>query len=63
MDENEWKLITEDYVERMRIAKIEGIENEKKELIDLFKRMETKDYDRMLKYGKLPEKIIKIIDF
>jgi DNA polymerase elongation subunit (family B) len=63
IDENEWKLITEDYIERMRIAKIDGIENEKKELIDLFKRMETKDYDRVSKYGKLPDKIIKIIDF
>ena len=45
----------------MRIAKIEGIADEKKELISLFKRMEVKDYNRIKNYGKLPIQIDNLI--
>ena len=40
MEENKLSEITEDYLEIMRIAKIEGIADEKKELVNLFKRMD-----------------------
>jgi DNA polymerase elongation subunit (family B) len=59
---DDWSEITEDYLERMRIAKIEGIRDEKKILVNLFKRMEVKDYDRLSKYGKLPIEIESVID-
>lgn len=62
MDEDEWLEITKDYLERMRIAKIEGIEHEKRELINLFKRMEIKDYKRISNYGKFPIQIDNLID-
>jgi hypothetical protein len=61
IEENKWSEITEDYLERMRIAKIEGIADEKKELISLFKRMEVKDYNRIKNYGKLPIQIDNLI--
>lgn len=62
MSEEEWLIITEDYIERMRIAKENGIRDEKKELINLFKRLEVKDYNRMRNYGKLPLAIDNLID-
>ena len=62
ISEDEWFEITKDYLERMVIAKIEGIEHEKRELIDLFKRMEIKDYKRISNYGKFPIQIDNLID-
>jgi DNA polymerase elongation subunit (family B) len=62
ISEDEWSEITKDYLERMVIAKIEGIEHEKRELINLFKRMEIKDYKRISNYGKFPIQIDNIID-
>jgi len=62
MEEDKWSEMTSDYLERMRIAKIEGIKQEKRDLINLFKRMEVKDYDRLGKYGKLPIEIESLID-
>jgi hypothetical protein len=41
MEEDKWSEMTEDYLERMRIARIDGIKYEKKELTNLFKRMEV----------------------
>jgi hypothetical protein len=63
MDEQDWKNITEDYIERMRIAKENGIRDEIKEIINLFKRLEVKDYNRIRNYGKLPLAIDALIDF
>lgn len=62
ISEDEWSEITKDYLERMVIAKIEGIEHEKRELINLFKRMEIKDYKRISNYGKFPLQIDNLID-
>jgi DNA polymerase elongation subunit (family B) len=62
ISEDEWFEITKDYLERMVIAKIEGIEHEKRELINLFKRMEIKDYKRISNYGKFPIQIDNLID-
>jgi DNA polymerase elongation subunit (family B) len=62
ISEDEWSEITKDYLERMVIAKIEGIEHEKRELINLFKRMEIKDYKRISNYGKFPIQIDNLID-
>jgi DNA polymerase elongation subunit (family B) len=63
MDEDTWKNISDDYIERMRIAKENGVRDEKKELINLFKRLEVKDYKRIRNYGKLPLNIDSLIDF
>jgi hypothetical protein len=62
MSEEEWSIITGDYIERMRVAKENGIRDEKKELINLFKRLEVKDYNRIRNYGKLPLSIDNLID-
>jgi len=62
MEEDKWKIISEDYVERMRIAKIEGVKQEKKDLTNILKRLEVKDYDKMVKYGKLPTTVLNIVD-
>jgi hypothetical protein len=61
IEEDKWLEMTEDYVERMRIAKEEGIESEKKEVLDLLKRLEVNDYKRMKNYNKLPIKLDSLI--
>jgi hypothetical protein len=62
IDEDDWKLIIEDYIERMRIAKEDGVKYEKKEVTNILKRLEVKDYDRMKTYGKLPKNLESIVD-
>ena len=61
IEEDKWLEMTEDYVERMRIAKEEGIKSEKKEVLDLLKRLEVNDYKRMKNYNKLPIKLDSLI--
>jgi DNA polymerase elongation subunit (family B) len=61
MEESEWLGITNDYVERTRIAKEEGIKHEKKEVLELLKRLEVKDYKRMKNYNKLPIKLDSLV--
>jgi len=46
----------------MRIAKEEGIKEEKIEVLNLLKRMETSDYHKMINYNKLPLKLESIIE-
>jgi DNA polymerase elongation subunit (family B) len=62
INEGDWLLLTEDYIERMRIAKEEGIKEEKKEVLNLLKRMETSDYHKMINYNKLPLRLESIIE-
>ena len=62
IEESDWVILSEDYIERMRIAKEEGIKEEKREVLNILKRMETSDYHRMINYNKLPLKLEAIID-
>jgi hypothetical protein len=62
IDDADWSLLTEDYIERMRIAKEEGIKEEKKEVLNLLKRMETSDYHKMINYNKLPLRLEAVIE-
>ena len=61
IEEDKWLEITIDYVERMRIAKETGIDSEKKEVLDILKRLEVSDYKNMKNYNKLPLKLDSII--
>ena len=61
IEEDKWLEITVDYVERMRIAKEVGIKSEKKEVLDLLKRLEISDYKKMKNYNKLPVKLDSLI--
>jgi len=61
IEEGEWLEVTEDYLERMRIAKEEGIKSDKKEVLDLLKRLEVGDYKSMKNYNKLPIKLDSLI--
>lgn len=54
MEEAEWLVIEADYFERMRIAKLEGIQREKDTLEDIFKRLELKDINTFAETGALP---------
>jgi hypothetical protein len=45
----------------MRIAKEVGIKSEKKEVLDLLKRLEVSDYKKMKNYNKLPVKLDSLI--
>lgn len=62
MEESEWIQIRDDYFERMRIEKLEGIQNEKNLLEDLFKRLEVIDLNAIETQGILPIKIYVIAD-
>lgn len=62
MEESDWVVLSNDYLERMRIAKEEGIKEEKREVLNILKRMETSDYHRMINYNKLPLKLEAIVE-
>jgi DNA polymerase elongation subunit (family B) len=53
MEVEEWETIRADYHERMRMAKIEGIEHEKNKLDEAFRRMELNEF----KNNKIPEEV------
>ena len=59
-NEDEWPEIVADYHERMRIAKIEGIENDKKVLGDLFKRLEVSELNQIIETGELPALVLVV---
>jgi DNA polymerase elongation subunit (family B) len=54
MEESEWEDIRADWKERMRLAKIEGIQHQKATLEDIFKHLEVADLDLVVSTGKLP---------
>lgn len=57
MEEAEWIRIRDDYHERMRIARIEGIAAEQAKLDDIFKRLEVKDLNLYSETGSLPTEV------
>jgi hypothetical protein len=60
-DETKWPEIVSDYHERMRIAKIDGIQKEKDALEDIIKRLEVSDLNKMIEEG-LPLSILMLCD-
>jgi hypothetical protein len=62
MTETEWVAIRVDYHERMRIAKLEGIQREKDSLEDIFKHLEVKDLNALINKGELPIDVFIISD-
>ncbi len=61
MDESEWEEIRADYHERMRIAKLEGIQHEKEMLEDIFRHLEVKDLEATMQ-GELPIDVFILCD-
>jgi DNA polymerase elongation subunit (family B) len=62
MEEEEWIRIRDDYHERMRIAKIEGIADEKEKLDDIFKHLEVKDLNLYSETGTLPVDVFMLTE-
>jgi DNA polymerase elongation subunit (family B) len=61
MEESEWDELRADYHERLRIAKIEGVEYEKSLIEDIIKHLEVKDLSAAMK-GELPIDIFIMCD-
>jgi len=51
MEVEEWEEIRADYIERMRIAKIEGVIHEKEVIEDIIKHLEVKDLNEIMDSG------------
>jgi hypothetical protein len=62
MLQEEWDIIQADYVERMRIARIEGIQHEKDALDDIFKHLELQDLKDVVNKSILPVDVFVIAD-
>ena len=62
IDEVEWVDLQEDYIERMRIERENGIIQEKEKILDGMKRMEVSDYKKLKLYGKLPDSINGLVN-
>ena len=62
MEVEEWEEIRADYHERMRIAKLEGIQHEKDTLDDIFKHLEIKELNAIKTTGDLQQDIFIICD-
>jgi DNA polymerase elongation subunit (family B) len=62
MEEAEWLTIKEDYEERMRQAKIDGIAHEKRMMEDIIKRLEIEEIDSIRNKGILPVDMLCIAD-
>jgi hypothetical protein len=62
MEESVWNELRADYLERMRIAKIEGVQAEKDKLDDIFKKLEFDQLLEILNNHKLPSDIFIIAD-
>lgn len=62
MEIDEWEVIKADYLERMRIAKIEGIQFEKDRLDDILKHIEVKEYNDIIIRGELPIDVFILCD-
>ena len=61
-DESQWPVIVADYHERMRIAKIEGIQYEQNKLDDIFKHLEVADYNALTNAGVCPIDVFLMAD-
>ena len=62
MTQEEWDSIQADYVERIRIAKEEGIQLEKDSLDDIFKHLELQDLKDVVTKSILPVDVFVIAD-
>ena len=62
MEVEEWEEIRADYHERLRIARLEGIQYEKDTLEDIFKHLEIKDLNLIKTTGDLQQDIFIICD-
>jgi hypothetical protein len=62
MTQEEWDILQVDYVERMRVAKIEGIQYEKNTLDDIFKHLELQDLKDVVNKAVLPKDVFVIAD-
>ena len=62
MTQEEWDILQVDYIERMRIAKIEGIQHEKNSLDDIFKHLELQDLRDVVNKSTLPIDVFVIAD-
>ena len=60
MEQEEWDKIVLEYEERLRLARIDGIQEEKDRLDAIFQTLEVKDLSDITIYGVLP-KMIEII--
>jgi DNA polymerase elongation subunit (family B) len=60
MEVEEWEEIRADYHERMRIARLEGIQHEKDVLNDIFKHLEIKELNLIKTTGDLQKDIFVI---
>lgn len=60
MEAEEWKVLVVDYHERMRIARLEGIQEEKDKLDAIFQTLEVKELSDISTYGVLP-KLVEVI--
>jgi DNA polymerase elongation subunit (family B) len=54
MEESFWNELRVDYIEKMRIAKIEGLIHEKKMLDEILQKLELEDYENIIMKGELP---------
>jgi len=63
MEVNEWEVLRADYHDRLRIAKENGIKEEKEKLDDIFRKLEVSDYKKARKTGELPIDIFILCDF
>ena len=62
MTQEEWDILQVDYIERMRIAKIEGVQHEKNSLDDIFKHLELQDLRDVVNKSTLPIDVFVIAD-
>ena len=62
MEQSEWDAIRENYYERMRIAKEEGIAYEKDKLDNILKYLELADYKLLRSEGELPLEVFMLCD-
>lgn len=62
MEQDVWDELRADYHERMRIAKIDGIQYEKDTLEDIIKHLEVKDLNDVILKNTLPVDIFNISD-
>jgi DNA polymerase elongation subunit (family B) len=62
MTQEEWDILQVDYVERMRVARIEGIQHEKNTLDDIFRHLELQDLKDVVAKAELPVDVFVIAD-
>ena len=62
LEEAKWEIIKADYFERMKIVKINGINEEKEKIISVINKLELKDFVRIRTNFIMPSEIIIIAE-